>query len=119
MIEPAAEMMLLVLYWLLVKGFPALFFRIWMAGWIVYACFSVGQIISAWQSGLSRWMLSLKLSFAPAVLFLEAVLDFLGQTKHPQGVWPFAAMVAVGMQADLLHSGQPVSARWTISYREP
>ena len=32
-IEGSAILILLVLYWLLVKGFPARFFRFWMTGW--------------------------------------------------------------------------------------
>ena len=115
MIEAAAVLLLLVLFWLLAKGFSARFLRIWMAGWSVYACFAACQLISAWQPRLPIRMLSLELSFGAAVLFFSAVLEFANQRKHLRWIWPLAAIVSIGLQADFVHSGQPVSGQWTIT----
>jgi two-component system NtrC family sensor kinase len=92
--EGSAAFILWVLYWLLVPGFSARFFRYWLAGWTVYVAMEGLRIYSLWQGGPNEPRFDAVLSLMAAALFLAAVLDCLGRGKTLKYLWPLGGIVA-------------------------
>ena len=80
-IEGSAAFIILILYWLLIPGFPARFFRYWLAGWTAYVCLEGLRVYSLWSGGSDEPHFSSALSLVAAALFLAAVLDCLGKAR--------------------------------------
>src|ERR1700691_303347 len=97
--EGSAAFILLVLYWLLVPGFPARFFRYWLAGWTVYVGLEGLRIYSLWSGGSDEPQFSSALSLAAAVLFFAAVLECLGRGRLLKYLWPLSVLAASGLVA--------------------
>jgi PAS domain S-box-containing protein len=100
-IEGSAAFILLVLYWLLVPGFGARFFRFWMAGWTVYVGLESLRIYSLWRGGLYDPEFVPALSLLAAALFFAAVLECRGMGTSFRYLWPLggiaaSAIVAIG-----------------------
>jgi len=103
--ECAAASILLVLYWLLLPGFRARFFRYWLAGWTFYVGIEVLHIASLLTGGASA-RFSFAVSLLPALLFLAAALDCRGLGKNvkyllPLGIAAAAGSIALGSIASL------------------
>jgi len=98
-IEGSAAFIILILYWLLIPGFPGRFFRYWLAGWTVYVALESMRIYSLWSGGSDEPHFSSALSLVAAALFLAAVLQCLGLTRPLKYLWPFGVIVASGLIA--------------------
>jgi PAS domain S-box-containing protein len=92
--EGSAAFILLVLYWLLVPGFAARFFRFWLAGWTVYVAAAALRIYSLWQGGPNEPPFAPALSLLAAALFLAAVLECLGRGRNLKYLLPLAGVAA-------------------------
>ena len=80
--EGSAAFILLVLYCLLIPGFPARFFRYWLAGWSVYVGLEGLRIYSLWADGGSndpRFVPELSLAGGGAVFCSGARMSWAGQ----------------------------------------
>ncbi len=117
-IEGSAIFTLLVLYWLLAKGFPARFFRLWMAGWAVYAGFSASRAMLTWHSDPLNRLLALELSFSASVLFLAAVLDYVESAERLRWLFVLGTVVASVLLVETWYLQQPLLAQWTASSLE-
>jgi PAS domain S-box-containing protein len=96
--EASASFILLVLCFLLQGGFPARFFRYWLAGWALFTGYGASRVLYALGGGRLAGLLSQELLFAAGVLFLAAVLEYLGRSPLVAGLWAMAGagIVAVG-----------------------
>lgn len=92
--EGSAAFILMVLYWLLLPGFSARFFRFWLAGWTVYVGMEGVRIYSLWQGGPNEPRFDPALSLLAGALFLAAVLDCLGRGKSLKYLWPVGGIAA-------------------------
>jgi two-component system NtrC family sensor kinase len=92
--EGSAAFILLVLYWLLLPGFPARFFRFWLAGWTIYVGLEGLRIYSLWRGGSNDPRFVPELSLLAAALFLAAVLECLGLGKSLRYLWPLGGIAA-------------------------
>jgi PAS domain S-box-containing protein len=92
--EGSAAFILLVLYWLLVPGFPARFFRYWLAGWTVYVGMEALRIYSLWRGGPNEPRFDRALSLMAAGLFLAGVLECLGRGRSLKYLLPVAGVAA-------------------------
>jgi PAS domain S-box-containing protein len=86
--ETAAASILLVLYWLLLPGFRARFFRYWLAGWTCYVGLEGLHVASLFAGSVSL-RLSFIASLVPALLFLAAALDCRGLGSYVKYLLPF------------------------------
>ena len=92
--EGSAAFILLVLYWLLVPGFRARFFRYWLAGWTVYVGLEGLRIYSLWRGGSNDPRFVPELALLAAALFFAAVLECLGLGKSLRYLWPLGGIAA-------------------------
>ncbi len=92
--EGSAAFILLVLYWLLVPGFPARFFRYWLAGWTIYVGLEGLRIYSLWRGGSDDPRFVPALSLMAAALFLAAVLECRGLGRSLKYLWPLGGIAA-------------------------
>src|SRR5579862_6930650 len=92
--DGSAAFILLVLYWLLVPGFSARFFRYWLAGWTVYVGMEGLRIYSLWQGGPNEPRFDPALSLIAGALFLAAVLECIGHGKILKYLFPAAGVAA-------------------------
>jgi PAS domain S-box-containing protein len=92
--EGSAAFILLVLYWLLLPGFTARFFRYWLAGWTVYVTMEGLRVYSLWQGGPNEPRFVAALSLLAAGLFLLAVLECLGRAKNLKYLLPVGGVIA-------------------------
>src|SRR5271154_3751846 len=92
--EGSVSFILLVLYWLLVPGFPARFFRYWLAGWTVYVGMEGLRIYSLWRGGPNDPRFVPELSLLVAALLFAAVLECIGMGKSLKYLWPLGGIAA-------------------------
>jgi PAS domain S-box-containing protein len=92
-IDCSAAFVLLILYVLLAQGFPARFFRYWLAGWTLYVFVSALEISRLWNGGpdapLFRWGMSL----ATAAVFAVAIVECCGEGRWLKYAWPLVLLV--------------------------
>lgn len=98
-IECSAAFILLVLYWLLAQGFPARFFRTWMAGWTVYVAVGALRIFSLWRGGLDDLHSISVLSMLAAALLFSSILECTGSERHLRWLWPLGVVGASALIA--------------------
>jgi len=116
--EGSAAFILLVLYFLLVPGFPARFFKYWLAGWTVYVALEGLRIFSLWRGGPDHPRYGSAISLIAAALFFAAVLECRGLGKALKYLWPLGVVAASGLVALGLVAKQPQAERWTESLFE-
>ena len=116
-IEGSAVFILLVVYILLAPGFPARFFRYWMAGWTL--CFSADalRILSMWRGGPEVPSVDPWISLIAAAFFFAAILDCVGQGRRLKHILPFAVIAASGLAA-LSYAHLPNAYEWGQSLLE-
>ncbi|HYL67682.1 MAG TPA: PAS domain S-box protein [Candidatus Limnocylindria bacterium] len=114
-IEASAAFILLVLYWLLAPGFPARFFRIWMAGWALYIGLGGLRIYSLWRGGTDDPRFGPALSSLAAALFFAAILQCAGKGRRLNWFWPLAAVSACALLALSSVTRAPDAAIWAES----
>jgi PAS domain S-box-containing protein len=114
-IEASAAFILLVLYWLLAPGFPARFFRIWMAGWTIYITLGGLRIYSLWRGGSDDPHFAPVLSSLAAALFFAAILQCAGQGRRLNWLWPLVAISACALLALSSVAQVPGAAMWAES----
>ncbi|MBZ5695725.1 MAG: PAS domain S-box protein [Acidobacteriia bacterium] len=116
--EGSAAFILLVLYFLLVPGFPARFFKYWMAGWTIYVGLEGLRIFSLWRGGPDDPHYSSALSLIAAALFFAAVLECRGLGRPLKYLWPLGVVAASGLVALGAVARQPQAERWVESLFE-
>ena len=114
-IEASAAFILLVLYWLLAPGFPARFFRIWMAGWTVYLVLGGLRIYSLWSGGSDDPHIAPVLSSLAAALFFAAIPQCAGQGRRVSWLWPLVAVSVCALLALSTVAQMPGAAKWAES----
>jgi PAS domain S-box-containing protein len=117
-IEGLAAFILLLLYWLLAPGFPARFFRYWLAGWTLYAGLGAVRIISIWRGGPENPAVGSVLSLGAAALFFATALECAGQRARLRYMWPLGVIAAGGIVALGAVAREPIAARWAESLFE-
>ncbi|HEV3253874.1 MAG TPA: ATP-binding protein [Candidatus Acidoferrales bacterium] len=115
-IEGSVALILLVLYSLLARGFPARYLRYWMAGWAAYAVCGAGQAVSFWGGGRGAHALTQELSFGAAVCFCAAILDLTGRRRWLGYLWRGGAAGAIVLAVGWWKGGQP--ADWAEALLE-
>ncbi|MGB0034715.1 MAG: ATP-binding protein [Candidatus Acidiferrales bacterium] len=117
-IEGSAAFILLVLYWLLAPGFPARFFRYWMAGWTAYVILGAMRIISLWRGGPDNPRFASSLSLVATALFFAAILECTGQGKRLRWLWPLGVIAASALVGLTVVAKLPEAAKWAESLFE-
>jgi PAS domain S-box-containing protein len=96
-INCSAAFMLLVLYVLLVPGFPSRFFRYWMAGWTIYIFATALRISDLWNGGGTKiGLLQAGVSLLSVAVLFIAVLDLAGYESRLKYLWPFPLIALIG-----------------------
>jgi PAS domain S-box-containing protein len=98
-IECSAAFILLVLYWLLAQGFPARFFRTWMAGWAIYVLVGALRIFSLWRGGRDDPHSISALSLLATALLFSSMLECTGNERQLRWLWPLAMIAASALIA--------------------
>jgi PAS domain S-box-containing protein len=113
--ECSAAFLLLLLYWLLLPGFPARFFRYWLAGWMVYTGLECLRVLSIWKGGSADLGLSSLASPVAAGLFLAAVLECAGKGKLLRYLWPWGVIAESAIVALRWVASLPQAEQWVGS----
>jgi hypothetical protein len=113
--ECSAAFLLLVLYWLLLPGFPARFFRFWLAGWTLYAGLESVRIVAVWRGGPGEPSVATLISPLVAALILAAALECSGKGKVLSYLWPWAVIGESGIVALRWVAGLPQAESWASS----
>ena len=95
--EGAASAIILVLYWLLLPGFRARFFRYWLAGWTAYVGLEGLRIADLLQGRSANSPFSFVLSVVPAILFLAATLECRGKSHKVGYLWVVGGLVLASL----------------------
>jgi PAS domain S-box-containing protein len=114
-IEASAAFILLVLFWLLAAGFPARFFRIWMAGWTLYVGLGGVRIYSLWRGGTDDSHFGSVLSSLSAALFFAAILQCAEKGRRVNWLWPLVAISVCALIALSSVARAPNAATWAES----
>jgi PAS domain S-box-containing protein len=104
--EAISFSILLVLFLLLDRDWPARFFRFWMAGWAAFTLCSGLQILSTLRGGNAGRLVALEFYLVGAALFLAAIWEYTGRRLRPVVFWP---LVALGMVVLGLVERQPAT----------
>jgi hypothetical protein len=113
--EGSAACVLLVLYWLLLPGFPARFFRYWLAGWAVYTGLEGLRIYSLWRGGSNDPRFAPQLSLLAAALFFAAIMACRDRGKSVIHLWSLGVIAASGLIALDWFAKLPHVERWVES----
>ncbi|MDE3111030.1 MAG: GAF domain-containing protein, partial [Acidobacteriota bacterium] len=98
-LECSAAFLLLVLYWLLLPGYSARFFRFWLAAWTVYAVVECVRIAALWRGGQDESSATTFIAPILAALILAAVLECAGYGAALRYLWSSIVMVESGLMA--------------------
>lgn len=118
--ECSAAFLLLVVYWLLLPGFPARFFRFWLGAWTVYTALECVRVASISRGGQGESSVATLITPIVAGLILAAAVECAGNRKAFYYLWPSAviaesALVALRWVGDLPRIEQWVSSVLTAS----
>ncbi|MGH9563547.1 MAG: hypothetical protein ACRD3S_19010, partial [Terracidiphilus sp.] len=113
--ECSAAFLLLVLYWLLLPGFPARFFRYWLAAWSVYVGLECARVASFWSGGQGESDVATLISPVVAGLIFAAAVECAGRRNMirylwASGIFAESALIALRWVAALPRVEQWVSA---------
>lgn len=113
--ECSAAFLLLVVYWLLLPGFPARFFRLWLGAWTVYTALECLRVAAIWRGGQGESSAATLISPIVAGLTLAAAIECAGHKKVFHYIWPSAVigesvLVALRWVGDLPRAEQWASA---------
>lgn len=97
--ECSATFLLLVLYWLLLPGFSARFFRFWLAAWTAYAGLEFVRMASIWNGGRGESGLPTLISPIVAGLIFAAAIECAGNSTALRYFWPFGVLAESGLIA--------------------
>jgi len=97
--EGAASAVILVLYWLLLPGFRARFFRYWLAGWTLYVGLEGLRIANLLRGYTIGTPFSFVLSIVPALFFLVATLECRGRNQIVKYLWVAGGLAMAGFFA--------------------
>jgi PAS domain S-box-containing protein len=100
-LEGSAAFILLVLYALLAPGFPARFFRYWLAGWTVYVALEGLNLAFILRDGAWNPLVGFPISLGVAALFFTAIVECTGQGKRLRHALPWgivAGSMCVGLE---------------------
>ncbi len=97
--ECSATFLLLMLYWLLLPGFPARFFRFWLAAWTVYAGLEFVRISSIWGGGKGESGVTTLISPIVAGLVFVAAIECSGKGNALRYFWPSGIIFESGLIA--------------------
>jgi PAS domain S-box-containing protein len=113
--EGSAACILLLLYWLLLPGFPARFFRYWLAGWTVYTSVEGLRVYSLWRGGSNDPRFIPELSLLAAALFFAAILECRERGKSLMHLWSLGVIAVSGLIALGWVAKLPHAERWMES----
>jgi len=108
----SAILVTLFLYLLLYRSLPERFFRLWTAGWVLFAGYGVLRFLSYRQGSVSSQLLTLELSLSAMVLFLASVLDDSGRSRYLPWLWGLAALGGVAMVIQVVSWPGVPAALW-------
>jgi PAS domain S-box-containing protein len=91
--EGVASTVILVLYWLLLPGFRARFFRYWLAGWTLYVALEGLRIENLLRGRAGTTPLTSVLSVVPALFFLAATLECRKRSQELKHLWVAGGIV--------------------------
>lgn len=97
--ECSAACLLLVLYWLLLPGYPARFFRFWLVAWTVYVALECVRVATIWHGGQNEPAVATLISPLLAILILVTALECAGKGAPYRYVWPSAVLAESGLSA--------------------
>jgi PAS domain S-box-containing protein len=110
--ECSAAFLLLVLYWLLLPGFPTRFFRFWLAAWTVFAGLECVRIVSIWRGGQGESSTTTLLSPVVAALILAAIMECAGKGAMLRYLVPSIVMAESGLIALRWVANLPRTEQW-------
>jgi PAS domain S-box-containing protein len=90
--ECSAAFLLLVVYWLLLPGFPARFFRFWLGAWTVYTALESVRVASIWRGSQGESSAATLISPIVAGLILAAAVECAGKKRVFHYLWPSAVI---------------------------
>ena len=96
-IECSAAFVLLILYVLLAPGFPARFFRYWLAGWTLYVFVAALRISHLWSGGPDVPLFRSTASLLTAAVLFTAILECSGRGRRWKYLWPFALIATIAL----------------------
>jgi PAS domain S-box-containing protein len=111
--ECSAAFLLLVLYWLLLPGFPARFFRFWLGAWTVYTALECVRVASIWRGGNGEPSAATLISPIVAGLILAAAINCAGSEKILRYLWPSAVISESALVALRWVGNLPRIEQWT------
>jgi PAS domain S-box-containing protein len=118
--ECSAAFLLLVVYWLLLPGFPARFFRFWLGAWTVYTALECVRVASISRGDQGESSAATLITPVVAGLIFAAAIECAGKKNLFHYLWPSAviaesALVALRWVGYLPRAEQWVSAVLTSS----
>lgn len=111
--ECSAACLLLILYWLLLPGYRARFFRIWILAWTVYAGLECVRVAATWLGGQDQSTLATLISPLVAILILATATECAGKGPVHRYLWPSAVMAESGLSALQWVAHMPRVAQWS------
>jgi PAS domain S-box-containing protein len=112
-IEGSAAFILLVLYSLLVPGFPARFFRFWIAGWSAYVIWGALRMLSLWHGVPDgSFEFNTALSLLASALFFAAILECTGRGNRLRWLLSLSILGALAIYGVSAVGKMPDQALW-------
>jgi PAS domain S-box-containing protein len=112
-IEGSAAFILLVLYSLLVPGFPARFFRFWIAGWTAYVLWGALRMLSLWHGVPDgSFQFNTALSLLASALFFAAILECTGRDGRLRWLLSLSILGALAIYGVNAIGKMPSQALW-------
>ncbi len=111
--EGVASTVILVLYWLLLPGFRARFFRYWLAGWTLYVVLEGLRIENLLRGRAGTTPLTSVLSVVPALFFLAATLECRKRSQELKHLWVTGGVLVAAFAIFSLIPKLSYEATWT------